>query len=52
MGAKVNNDNYVVLYEKLKNIGFKEETEIEEMIEHINEFANIIIDIYLQYNET
>ena len=52
MGADNNTDSYLNLYEKIKSIGVKEETEVDELVKNINELANILIDIYLQNNET
>lgn len=38
---------YKILYEKLKALGIEDEEVINSLIENIDEFANLIIDLYL-----
>ena len=48
MGTK--NDKYVLLYNKIIALGITDKEKIDELIEQITDFANTLIDIYLQQN--
>ncbi|MEN8253557.1 MAG: hypothetical protein ABFQ62_04250 [Patescibacteria group bacterium] len=42
---------YKILYKKLQDLGLKDPEQIDDMIEKINSFANLIIDLYLEKKE-